>query len=992
VDHAHLARALRAVAKGDVDDSARRRAEYSSDASNYRVVPQVVVFPRDTGDIVAAAEVSRATGVPLTTRGAGTSIAGNAVGAGIVLDTSRHLGRVLDIDPEARTARVEPGVILADLQAAARPHGLRFGPDPSSWTRATIGGTIGNNACGAHALAYGRAADNVIELDVLDGTGRRFTAGQGLDPVPGLDDLVKANLAMLRTEFGRLRRQVSGYSLEHLLPENGAHLARALAGTEGTVVTMLGATVRLVPVAEAHALAVLGYPDVADAADAVPGILAHNPLAIEGLDARLVDVVRRRTGSAQVPELPPGDAWLMVEIGAPTPGAAMASAQAMASSAGAIAFTVLPAGAQAAAVWRIREDGAGLGGRTPAGKQAWPGWEDAAVPPERLGAYLREFRALLAAYRLDGLLYGHFGDGCVHIRIDFPLDQPGGAGLLRRFLTDAAHLVTGHGGSLSGEHGDGRARSELLPVMYSPAAIKSFGNFKHLLDPADLLNPGVLVRPRPVDADLRRPSAVPLPRAGGFAFGEDGGDFTTAVHRCVGVGKCRADSSVSGGFMCPSYLATRDEKDSTRGRARVLQDMANGTLVTGGWRAAEVREVLDLCLSCKACATDCPAGVDMARYKSEVAYRAYRGRLRPRSHYALGQLPRWSRWAGLAPGLVNAVLRVRPVAAAVLAAGGMDTRRGIPEFAPVPFRRWSRRHAGGLRAGPGIGAAAHGTAAADGPAVVDGLAAVDGAAGRAVVLWADSFSDAFDPGVPRAALAVLQHAGYRVIIPDRAACCGLTWISTGQLDGARRRLRGLLEVFGRYAEAGTPIVGLEPSCTAVLRSDLADLFPGDPRAAAVAAATRTLAEVLSSGGGEPDGSGAQWAPPDLTGLHVIAQPHCHQHSVLGYTTDRALLTRAGADVRTLAGCCGLAGNFGMEKGHYEVSVAVAETALLPALRAAPPGAVYLADGFSCRTQAEQLAGVRGQHLAQLLAERLPAGAAGAGPGGPDASRFAGRGG
>jgi FAD/FMN-containing dehydrogenase/Fe-S oxidoreductase len=944
VDPADIAQALRVAMHGEVDFSSRRRAEYSSDASNYRVVPQVVAFPRDTGDILAAAEVSRQTATPLTTRGAGTSIAGNAVGPGIVLDTSRHVNRILDLDPQAQTAKVEPGVVLASLQAAAAPRGLRFGPDPSTQSRATLGGMIGNNACGAHALAYGRTADNVLELDVVDGTGRRFTAGCGLDPVPGLDTLVSANLALLRTEFGRLHRQVSGYSLEHLLPENGASLARTLAGTEGTVVTMLGATVRLVPVARAHALAVLGYPDVADAADAVPAILAHAPLAIEGLDARMVDVVRRRKGSSRVPELPPGDAWLMVEMGAESAAEALALAQAMAADAGAIAAVVIPAGPEASAVWRIREDGAGLGGRTPDNRQAWPGWEDAAVPPGQLGTYLREFRALMGSYRLDGLLYGHFGDGCIHVRIDFPLDRPGGAAVMRRFLTDAAHLVTAHGGSLSGEHGDGRARSELLPVMYSPDALAAFSGFKHLLDPADLLNPGVLVRPRPLDADLRRPAALPLPRLKGFAFDEDDGDLTTAVHRCVGVARCRADSSRTGGFMCPSYLATRDEKDSTRGRARVLQDMANGTLISGGWRSPEVHDSLDLCLSCKACSADCPAGVDMARYKSEVTYRAYRRRLRPRSHYALGWLPRWSRGAGAAPRLVNALLRIRPLATAVLAAGGMDTRRAIPSFALVPFRRSN-----------GSRSALH-------------HAPASGGGQRPVVLWADSFSDAFDPEVPQAALTVLGQAGYQVIVPERPACCGLTWISTGQLDGARRRLGTLLDILGPYAEAGIPIVGLEPSCTAVLRSDLADLFPGESRAAAVAAATRTLAELLTAP--PPLGPGPQWAPPDLAGTQIIAQPHCHHYSVMGYGADQALLSAAGATVTTLAGCCGLAGNFGMEKGHYEVSTAVAELALLPALRGAAPGTVFLADGFSCRTQADQLGGVRGTHLAQILASRL----------------------
>ena len=919
MDQADITRALRAAVRGWVDDSPRRRAEYSSDASNYRVVPQVVVFPRDVDDMLAAAQVAREAGTPLTTRGAGTSIAGNAVGTGIVLDTSRHLGQVLEIDPQARVARVQPGVILGRLQAAARPHGLRFGPDPSTWSRATLGGMIGNNACGAHALAYGRTADNVIELDVLDGTGRRFTAGRGLGPVPGLDALVGANLALLRTEFGRLRRQVSGYSLEHLLPENGADLAKALAGTEGTVVTILGATVRLVPVAQAHALVVLGYPDVPEAADAVPAILPHRPLAIEGLDARMVDVVRRRKGAARVPDLPPGDAWLMIEMGAASPGEALARAQAMVADAGAPAAAVIPAGPQAAAVWGIREDGAGLAGRTPDNQQAWPGWEDAAVPPERLGAYLREFRALLGSYRLDGLLYGHFGDGCVHVRIDFPLAAQGGAAVMRRFLTDAAHLVTAHGGSLSGEHGDGRARSELLPVMYSPAALGAFGNFKQLLDPEDRLNPGVLVRPRPLDADLRRPRAAALPRAGGFAFGEDGGDFTTAVHRCVGVGKCRADSSASGGFMCPSYLATRDEKDSTRGRARVLQEMANGTLVTGGWRAAEVHEALDLCLSCKACSADCPAGVDMARYKSEVAYRAYRRRLRPPAHYALGWLPRWAAgrrawhrgWSTRCSGSGRSRRRCWRPAAWTTAGASRRSRGAVPPLGGPP-RRAGRRAAGGAvgrlvqrRVRPG-GATGGGGGTAG--------CRVPGDHPRTVRLL-------------RADLDQHRAAGRRAAAAARAA----------------RRARPV--------RAGRPA---DRRAGAVLHRG-APLRPGRPAARRPPGRRRgggvhTLAELLTAA--PPLGPDPGWAPPGLAGTEIIAQPHCHHHSVLGYAADQALLRQAGASVTTLAGCCGLAGNFGMERGHYEVSVAVAENALLPALRAAPPGAVYLADGFSCRTQAE----------------------------------------
>ncbi|MGV8977854.1 MAG: FAD-binding and (Fe-S)-binding domain-containing protein [Cellulomonas sp.] len=945
---ADLVEGLRAAVRGSVDDSSRRRAEYSSDASNYRVVPQVVVFPRDTDDVLAALEVARASGVPVTSRGGGTSVAGNAIGTGVVIDFSRHVNRVLEVDPEARTARVEPGVILTDLQKAAAPHGLRFGPDPSTQARATLGGMIGNNACGPRAVAYGRTADNVVDLDVIDGLGRRFTAGRGLDPVVGLDALVRATMETLRTELGRFGRQVSGYSLEHLLPEHGADLAKALVGTEGTVVTVLGATVNLVPVPPAPVLVVLGYPDMAAAADVVPALLAHSPLAIEGIDARLVDVVRRAQGAAAVPTLPAGGGWMMVEVGGATLDEALERTHALVADAGTDAVAIFPPGADAAAMWRIRADGAGLAGRTASGAQAWPGFEDSAVPPARLGAYLRELEALMTSHGVDGLAYGHFGDGCVHLRLDVPLERSGNP--LRAFMTDAAHLVAAHGGSLSGEHGDGRARSELLPVMYSPEAIGAFEAFKDLLDPRDLLNPGVLVRPRALDADLRRPHARPLLAApSGFAFEHDAGDFTTAVHRCVGVGKCRADNSAADGFMCPSYLATRDEKDSTRGRARVLQEMANGTLVTRGWSSPEVHEALDLCLGCKACSSDCPAGVDMAQYKSEVLHRTYRRRLRPVTHYVLGWLPRWIRLVTAVPGLArfaNAALGVRPIAKVVLAAGGMDTRRSMVTFAPTPFRTaWKRGGAQTVVTPAGTPARPK------------------------VVLWTDSFSDSLAPSVPHAAVAVLTAAGYQVIVPDEQACCGLTWITTGQLDGARKRLVHLLEVLGPFAVNGIPIVGLEPSCTAVLRSDLRDLLPGDPRAVAVARETRTLAELLTAPA--PIGPGDRWSLPDLSDVTAVVQPHCHQHSVMTFTPDRALLTAAGAHFSTLAGCCGLAGNFGMEKGHYDVSVAVAEHALLPALRAAAPGDVFLADGFSCRTQADHLAGVHGVHLAELLASHLP---------------------
>ena len=926
-----LAAELRRAGVAEVDASTRRRAEYSTDASNYRVVPQAVVFPREVDEVAAAIRVARDLQVPVTARGAGTSCAGNAVGPGIVLDLSRHLNRVLSLDPQAGTAVVQPGVILADLQRAAAPHGLRFGPDPSTQARCTIGGMIGNNACGAHALAYGRTSDNVEALSLLLADGRTLSTGplaELADPVAAqLTQLVSANLATIRTEFGRFTRQVSGYSMERLLPENSGDLAKFLVGTEGTLAVISQATVRLVSAAKFTALTVLGYPDMATAAEAVPALLPLGPLALEGMDAQLVAVLRQRLISrrsqATIPELPVGDAWLFIETGGDCLAEAVAAGQAMVRLAQAQSATVVT-GDQARQLWKIREDGAGLGSRTAAGAPAWPGWEDAAVPPERLGPYLREFRQLLDQHHLDGVVYGHLGDGCVHVRLDFPLAERPTA--FRSFLLDAAKLAADHGGSMSGEHGDGRARGELLPAMYSPAAIGLFASVKAIFDPDNLLNPGVIVDPDPVDASLRLPLARSLSGARGFGYAHDGGDFATAVHRCVGVGKCRADT---GGVMCPSYLATKDETHSTRGRARVLQEMANGSLVSGGWRSVEVAEALDLCLSCKGCSSDCPAGVDMATYKAEVLFQRYRRRVRPASHYLLGWLPRWARLATKTPRLANGVLAPKPLAALAKRIGGIDQRRPLPKFAAESFRHWFATH----------------------PV----------AAGEPVMLFLDTFTNAFSPQVGIAAVAVLEAAGYSVQIPGHSVCCGLTWISTGQLDGARRQLNHTLGALDAAASQGIPIVGLEPSCTAVLRSDVTELLPDDPRAGRVKAATRTLSELLHERG---------WNPPSLADVQVIAQPHCHQHAVMGFEPDARLLAQAGATVDAVSGCCGLAGNFGVEKGHYEVSVAVAEHALLPAVRSAPASSVVLADGFSCRTQLDQLADRAGIHLAELLASRL----------------------
>ena len=1079
----------------DVDSSVGTRARYSSDAGLTRIPPLAVAFPRTPEQAAAAFHLARAHGVPLTARGGGTSCASNAIGPGLVLDFSRYMNRVISIDPEARTATVEPGCVGSTLQAAAAKYGLRFGPDPSSQNHATIAGMVANNACGPHATAWGRTSDNIVSLECIDGQGRRFTAttshDSALHDVPGLASLIDANLAPIRTQLGRFKRQVSGYSLEHLTPEGGRNLAAMLTGTEGTLVLILSVTVRLVPLPDAPVLAALGYRSMIEAADDVPALLAHSPLAVEGMDRRLVDVVRAHKGPGAVPALPEGEGWLLVEVGAPGEDvtASLERARALCADSAAIDTVVYPPGDQASALWRIRADGAGLGGRTPpdgAGggdQQAWPGFEDAAVPPENLGAYLRDFTTLMEEFDIDGLLYGHFGDGCVHVRLAMPLETPEGVAHSRAFLQSAARICATHGGSVSGEHGDGRARGELLRFMYSPEMLDLFARVKHVFDPDNLLNPGVLAAPMdeaeaasraqarvlaahsggpdrlaangapataltdhddahasrsnlfpaagalrtddraaidsspspdvsgaaggtglapadgalelqpgvdPLDANLRRVAAHPMPADGGFAFTHDGGDFTAAVHRCTGVGKCRA--GVSGTFMCPSYLATRDEKDVTRGRARILQEAANSQLVKA-IDSPEVLEALDLCLACKACSADCPAGVDMARYRSEALFRTYRGRMRPLSHYTLGWLPRLTRVTARVPGLAriaNVVMSVAPLRSLAFRIIGLDPRRGMPALQSGTFTAWARRR--NLLAGsvptvtPDDGASSgttHSDAASDArerggaPASPDSTREREGATASSIadspilsgprdpsgrpyaLVWADSFSQTLDDTGARAVVDVLEANGFAPIVaPD--ACCGLTWITTGQLTGAKKHLTSLLSVLSPFAASGIPIVGVEPSCTAVLRDDLLDLLPEDPRSALVSGATRTLAEVLSAV------PASARHLPSLEGVEIVAQPHCHHYSVMGWDTDQALLESLGARVTRLEGCCGLAGNFGMEAGHYDLSVAVASHSLLPMLDA-QPDAVYLADGFSCRTQAAQLTGRGGVHLATMLA-------------------------
>ena len=932
-----------------IDDT--DRAAYSSDASLFRLVPAAIVFPHDEEEVARVLSVARRLGVPITSRGAGTSIAGNAIGRGIVLDFSLHMNAVLDLDPDEQSAWVQSGCVHAHLQKQAKPHGLRFGPDPSTHTRCTIGGMIGNNACGPRALGYGRTGDNILALKIMliDGTVVTLDGSDASTTFPRLHELVAQNLGTIRTNFGTFSRQVSGYGLESLLPENGFDVRRAFAGTEGTWGVIIAAKMRLVKDPSFTSAVVLGYEDMVAAAHDAPLLKDFPVAACEGLDSRMLDRVIDTKGAEAVPPLPEGAGWLVVELTGEDEAELETETQRLISESKSLDSAVLDAKA-AAEVWAIRADGAGLVSRTPDGRDAHAGWEDSAVPVDHLGDYLHDLMELLEEHGLWGIPYGHFGDGCLHMRVDFPLEDPNGGQVMRDFMVAATKLVARYGGSVSGEHGDGRARSELLRLMYTPAALDLFSQVKRLFDPQHLLNPGVIVDPDALDESVRLtqlPLRDELPGTLAMAYEGESAGFASAVHRCTGVGKCRADSAAGGGIMCPSYQATRDERHSTRGRARVLQEMVSGDLLEPRWDSPEVHEALDLCLSCKACGTECPTGTDMSTYKAEVLHQTYKGRLRPMKHYSLGFLPQLARLVTPVAPVLNKVSGLPGLTTMAKKMAGIDVRRSIPQFASTTFRKWW-------------------TTTAE--------AAPKSRANAEVVLFADSWSNHFAPRILAAAVAVLEQAGVHVRVVDQTVCCGLPLISTGQLDAAKANLSETITALD--ATGDVPIIGVEPSCLATLKDDSLKLV-ADEASNRVADRVQTLAQYLLSIGAEL---------PDLSGVEALVQPHCHQSAIFGNAADKELLARAGANTEFLGGCCGLAGNFGVEDGHYETSVAVAEVALLPALRKRGRAAgveartgsgavadsgerlqVVLADGYSCRTQITDLSDAEGVSLAELLA-------------------------
>ncbi|MEO9138929.1 MAG: FAD-linked oxidase C-terminal domain-containing protein [Jatrophihabitans sp.] len=943
VNRGALAAALTTQLRGEVRFDSGSRALYATDASNYRQLPLGVVIPRDIDDVVTAVEICRSFGAPILARGGGTSLAGQCCNDGVVLDFSTYVNRIVAIDAEQQCALVEPGLVLDDLRAAAEEHGLTFGPDPATHSHCTLGGMIGNNSCGVHSILAGRTSDNVLELEVLTYDGVRMWVG------PTNDEQYAANLAeggrpaqihrslrelrdryaeQIRHRYPNIPRRVSGYNLDDLLPEHGFDLARALVGSESTCVLVLAARLRLVPSPPARRTLLLGYPDGAAAADAVPDVMAHDPIGLEGFDDVLVgDVQARGLHPDGVALLPNGGGWLLVEFGADTDEAAAAAAQACRDALGNDSARLLEAD-ESPAVWAVRESGLGAAARVPGQADTHPGWEDAAVDPARLGGYLREFRALTDRYGYHAALYGHFGQGCVHTRISFDLVTADGVSSFRSFLTDAAQLCVKYGGSLSGEHGDGQARAALLPIMYGAELVEAFGQFKRIWDPDGRMNPGKVVDPYQVDENLRYGSDYrPLQMATIFTFPDDDGDFSRAADRCVGVGNCRQRQ---GGLMCPSYQATGEEQYSTRGRARLLFEMLNGAHRDQGWRDEAVKDALDLCLACKGCKSECPVNVDMATYKAEFFAHYYARRLRPPAAYAMGLLMYSARAAALAPTIVNALTRSPVTGPMLKRAAGVHPDREVPRFAPHTF-------------GSSWDAANH-------------------TDGQRVILWPDTWNDHFHPPALSAGARVLEAAGFSVGLPSRWVCCGRPLYDWGMLGQARRLLRRTLRVLGSDIDAGVPVIGLEPSCVSVFRDELPALLPHDRRAGRLAAQTYTLSEWLAK------------AAPDFApaiGGSVLVQGHCHDKSVLDFVAETDLLRRCGAEVETPEdGCCGMAGAFGFEARNYEVSMRCADRALLPAVTRAAEDTALVADGFSCREQIRQGSGRAPLHLAEILAHAL----------------------
>ncbi|MDP8977718.1 MAG: FAD-binding protein [Actinomycetota bacterium] len=963
---------LRRLVGGEVRFEAGSRALYATDSSNYRQVPIGVVVPRTVDDVVATHEVCHRYAAPILNRGAGTSLSGETVNWAVVIDHSKYLTAIGEPDADRRLVSVQPGAINEQVNERTGRVGLLFGPDPSTHAFCTIGGNIGNNSCGIHSVQsqfYGkgsRTSDNVHSLEVLTYDGLRMRVGETGDDeyerivaaggrrariYRDLRALRDRHADLIREKFPDIPRRVSGYNLDELLPERGFNVARALVGTESTCVTALEATLHLTPAMLERTLVVVAYDDIFSAGDHLMEILEHRPIGLEAIDHLLFeDEQHKNIYPAALRQLPTGgDAWLMVEFGADDKEEADERARSLIDmlkgrGLGDQRISLFRDPREEQLLWKIREGGLGATAFPPDGTDHWPGWEDSAVAPEKVGDYLRDLKRLYGRYGLRGALYGHLGEGCLHSRINFDLRTPEGLRDYRSFMEEAADLVVSYGGSLSGEHGDGQQRAELLDRMYGPELVDAFRQFKRIWDPDAKMNPGKVVDPFRLDENLKLGADYnPARPATKFAYRNDGFDFAHATLRCVGVGQCRQPEGAD--VMCPSFMVTREEKHTTRGRARLLFEMLQGEVIADGWRSQEVHDALDLCLACKGCTSDCPVQVDMPTYKAEFLYHHWARRLRPRHAYALGFIDQAARLASLAPGLVNAALRVDRISRAVKRAGGITPRRDVPAFAPTTLQRWFRDRGG--TANPG---------------------------GPRVVLWPDTFNNYFHTAVGTACVEAIEAGGWQVVMPAGHVCCGRPLYDYGFLDVAERYLRGVLDVLRDDIRAGTPVVGMEPSCLAVFRDELTKILPHDDDAQRLARTAYHFSEFFGR---------FDVAPPRLQ-RRALLWTHCHQKATGGPDPELRLLQRMGLEVETVTGgCCGLAGSWGFEEGHHDISMACGEQALLPAVRRAGPDTLVVNNGFSCKTQIEQGGtGRRALHVAQLMrmaTDHGPAGAPGPRP-------------
>lgn len=942
-----LASELRLKLEGDVQFDAAARALYATDASNYRQIPIGVVLPRTKQDVIHALEICRRHGAPVLTRGAGTSLAGQGCNTAVILDFSRYMNRILEIDPAKKIARVEPGVVLDHLRSEAKKHGLTFGPDPATHSRCTLGGMIGNNACGVHSVVFGKTAENTESLEVLTYEGQILKVGKTSEEelteisrrndargaiYKKLLDLRNRYADLIRARTPKLPRRVSGYNLEELLPEHGFQVARSLVGTEGTCVIVLEAEVKLAAEPPGRALAVLGYPDIYHAADHISEILSHRPAGVEGLDEFFVRNMKKSGLHLNaIAELPAGNGWLLVEFGGKDDAEAEARARAMINKTAA-SGRLFSSQADQKKIWAMRESSFGASVFVPGEKDTFSGFEDSAVPPAKLGAYLRELRKLYDRYDYEAITYGHFGDGCIHTRISFDLKTDPGIQNYMRFLEEAADLVVKFGGSFSGEHGDGQTWGHLLHKMYGKEMVEAFREFKSIWDPQNKMNPGKVVDAYLPDENLRLKTYETI-RQGKlhFHYPQDGDNFARTTERCIGIGKCLQTNE---GTMCPSYMATRDEKHSTRGRAHLLHEMMRGEVIRDGWKSKEVKEALDLCLACKACKSECPVKVDMATYKAEFLSHYYKHHPRPRSAYAFGWISFWANIASAFPRLTNFFTQTPGFSRLSKWMAGASQQRTLPKFAMQTFRRWFKKRSSSPSEGE------------------------KGGARGQVLLWPDTFTNTIYPEIAKAAVRVMEKLGYRVLIPENNLCCGRPFYDYGFMDQAKASLQKILHQLRPHLESGAQIVGLEPSCISVFRDDALQLFPEDETAKKLAKQSFLFHE---------------WAAPLLTAPGKIASSkvwvhgHCHEKAVMGMSSTAAILSKLQVPFELLdAGCCGMAGAFGFEAEHDAVSRKIGEGRLVPLLNTAPAGTLVLTNGFSCREQITALTGRRALHLAEFL--------------------------